>query len=160
MYNQLNTEQKIAVESAGHVLLTACPGSGKTRVLTYKVAYELERKHPKSYVIAITFTNRASDEIKHRIDRLSIDDAYLWSGTIHSFCLEWIIRPYAGMLDELKNGFSVTDEYTSRELLKIAKDESGLNVNTYFINTRWTTNGEYFDLNLSNHDNFVEPKFC
>lgn len=152
MYNQLNPEQKIAVESTGHVLLTACPGSGKTRVLTYKVAYELECKHPKSYVIAITFTNRASDEIKHRIDKLSIDDTYLWSGTIHSFCLEWIIRPYAGMLEELKNGFSVADEYTSRELLKTAKEESGLNVNTYFINTRWNTSGEYFDLNPSNRN--------
>jgi len=152
MHNQLNLEQKIAVESTGHVLLTACPGSGKTRVLTHKVAYELERKHPKSYVIAITFTNRASDEIKHRIDRLSIDDTYLWSGTIHSFCLEWIIRPYAGILDELKNGFSVADEYTSRELLKMANEESGLNRNIYFINTRWTTDGEYFDPDQSNRD--------
>ena len=103
----LTDEQKDAVTCPNSLLLTACPGSGKTRVLTHKVAYELSMiDNPKQFVVALTFTHRATDEIKERIDRLNIETEQLWAGTIHSFCLDWIIRPYAGFLDILKNGFA------------------------------------------------------
>lgn len=65
MLKGLNPQQIEAVIEEGNVLLTACPGSGKTRALTYKIAYELERlTNSKKIIIAVTFTNRAADEIK------------------------------------------------------------------------------------------------
>ncbi|MBK0379335.1 UvrD-helicase domain-containing protein [Mucilaginibacter segetis] len=117
MLEGLTDQQRAAVVADHHVLLTACPGSGKTRVLTHKVAYELQRLTGKKMVVALTFTNRASDEIKRRLDRMDIDATKLWTGTIHAFCLEWILTPYLGYLPELKNGFVIADEYKTEELL-------------------------------------------
>jgi superfamily I DNA/RNA helicase len=121
MLDDLTKQQRDAVTADGHVLLTACPGSGKTRVLTHKVAYELQRLSGKKIVVALTFTNRASDEIKRRLDRMDIDAAKLWTGTIHAFCLEWILGPYLGYQPELKNGFVIADEYKTEELLSALK---------------------------------------
>jgi DNA helicase-2/ATP-dependent DNA helicase PcrA len=122
MLEGLNEQQKDAVITDGNVLLTACPGSGKTRVLTYKVAYELLKiNESKKIVVALTFTNRAADEIKRRIVRMDIDPIKLWAGTFHSFCLEWILRPYASYLEELKNGFVIADEYKSEEIMSALK---------------------------------------
>ncbi len=122
MLKGLNPQQTDAVIEPGNVLLTACPGSGKTRALTYKIAYELERlTNSKKIIIAVTFTNRAADEIKKRIRELNADDTNLWAGTIHSFCLEWILRPYMCYLDELKSGFSISDEYNSENLMSELK---------------------------------------
>jgi DNA helicase II / ATP-dependent DNA helicase PcrA len=126
MTTNLSEEQKTAVDTGGHVLLTACPGSGKTRVLTFKVAQELKSlSSNKKRIIALTFTNRAAEEIKRRITKLDIDTSQLWSGTIHAFCSEWILRPYAGYLDELKNGFVIADEYKSEELMSGLKTDYG-----------------------------------
>lgn len=142
MLTRLNRQQKEAVIESGNVLLTACPGSGKTRTLTYKIAYELEQlSSSKKIIIAVTFTNRAADEIKKRIRSLNINDTNLWAGTIHSFCLEWILRPYMCYLDELKNGFSISDEYYTENLISELKKESGLDIWTS-ISTRYLPNGE------------------
>jgi DNA helicase-2/ATP-dependent DNA helicase PcrA len=127
MLKGLNEQQREAVVETGNVLLTACPGSGKTRALTYKIAYELERLiSSKKIIIAVTFTNRAADEIKKRIRSLNADDTNLWAGTIHSFCLEWILRPYMCYLDELKNGFSISDEYNTENIISELKKDYGL----------------------------------
>jgi DNA helicase II / ATP-dependent DNA helicase PcrA len=116
--NELNSEQELAILEKESVLLVACPGSGKTRVLTYKIAYELEKlSSNKEFIIAITYTNNAADEIKERIELLGINTSQLWIGTIHSFCLEWILRPYYLYLDELKNGFRVINAHESEEIL-------------------------------------------
>jgi len=65
----LNDEQEVAILEKDSVLLIACPGSGKTRTLTYKIAYELSRLNSnKEFVIAITYTNNAADEIKERVE--------------------------------------------------------------------------------------------
>ena len=141
----LNNQQKEAVLSEGHVLLTACPGSGKTRVLTHKIAYELQKlSDSKKWVIALTFTNRAADEIKRRIVHMDIDPTRLWEGTIHAFCLEWILRPYAAYLDELKNGFVIADEYKTEELISSLKDDYG---HPWWenISTRLNTDGYFID---------------
>ena len=123
----LNIEQLEAINAVGNVLLTACPGSGKTRALTYKIAKELEESDSHNQlIIAITFTNRASDEIKKRIQNLNISTKNLWTGTIHSFCLEWILRPYMCYLDELKNGFTIADEYKTEDLIDQLKKEYDL----------------------------------
>ena len=114
----LNSEQENAVKEENSVLLIACPGSGKTRTLTYKIAYELSKiNSKKEYIIAITYTNNAADEIKERVELLGVDTSQLWIGTIHSFCLEWILRPYHLYLDELKNGFRVINSHESEVIL-------------------------------------------
>ena len=114
----LNKKQEDAIFEDGSVFLTACPGSGKTRTLTYKIAYELSKLNSeKNYIIAITYTNRAADEIHERIEGLGIDSTQLWIGTIHSFCLEWILKPYAIYNQDLKHGFRVIDTYEREVLL-------------------------------------------
>lgn len=115
----LNDEQADAIRQVGNVFLIACPGSGKTRTLTYKVAYELSKiTSNKKFVIAITYTHRAADEIHERVENLGIDTSQLWIGTIHSFCLEWIIKPYFIYHDELKNGYRVIDPHDKDKLLE------------------------------------------
>jgi Superfamily I DNA and RNA helicases len=114
----LNGEQEDAIKKDESVLLVACPGSGKTRTLTYKIAYELSRlESNKKFVVAITYTNNAADEIKERIELLGVNTEQLWIGTIHSFCLEWILKPYHQYLDELKYGFRVISSFDSEKIL-------------------------------------------
>jgi DNA helicase-2/ATP-dependent DNA helicase PcrA len=116
--DEITDEQNDAILFVGDVFLIACPGSGKTRTLTYKIAYELDKqKSAKRYVIAITYTNAAADEIKERIERLGVDTSQLWIGTIHAFCTEWILRPYGFYLDDLKFGFRVLNNHESDDLL-------------------------------------------
>src|SRR6185437_9687984 len=114
----LNAPQKEAILEAGSVFLVACPGSGKTRTLTFKIAEELSKlESTRQCLVAITYTHRAADEIKERIERLGVDPSHLWIGTIHSFCLEWILRPYGIYHDKLKHGFSVASTNDSETLL-------------------------------------------
>ncbi len=114
----INQEQEEAILYNGNILLVACPGSGKTRALTYKIGYELSRlTSEKKYVIAITYTHKAADEIKERIELLGISIDQLWIGTIHSFCVEWILRPYYKYLDNLKYGFRIINAFETEELL-------------------------------------------
>lgn len=114
----LNEEQEAAILEKDSVLLIACPGSGKTRTLTYKIAYELSRLNSnKEFVIAITYTNNAADEIKERVELLGVDTTQLWIGTIHSFCMEWILKPYHLYSERLKNGFKVINSFDSEKIL-------------------------------------------
>lgn len=117
--DDLNEEQVEAINESGNVFLAACPGSGKTRTLIYRIAKQLsELNSEKHRVVAITYTRRAADEIHERIERLGIDTSQLWIGTIHSFCLEWILRPYAGFHAELKLGFTVTNSHDTETVLE------------------------------------------
>lgn len=114
----LNREQEDAIREPENVLLIACPGSGKTRALTYKIAYELEKlQSKKKYIVAITYTNNAAEEIKERIELLGVDTTQLWIGTIHSFCTEWILRPYSLYLEEIKYGFRIMNSHETELLL-------------------------------------------
>lgn len=116
--DDLNDEQVDAIRQAGNVFLEACPGSGKTRTLTYKIALELSKlTDEKKWIVAITYTNRAADEIRERIELLGVETSQLWIGTIHAFCLEWIIKPYGIYHDKLKNGFKVINSYDSEEII-------------------------------------------
>jgi len=141
----LSEQQLTAITTTGNILLTACPGSGKTRVLTRKIAHELEKiKETKKVIIAITFTNRASDEIKTRLVKLDIDTDQLFSNTIHSFCLEWILKPYASYLEETKNGFVVADEFTSADIIGTLKEDNDLSWWTP-INLRIKLDGSFYE---------------
>lgn len=114
----MDPEQELAVTTDGNVFLIACPGSGKTRTLTYKCAYELSKlQSKKQRVIAITYTHRAADEIQERIEALGVDTEQLWIGTIHSFCLEWILKPYGIYHQTLSRGFRVINSHDSEEIL-------------------------------------------
>lgn len=114
----LNEDQKKAINEENSVLLLACPGSGKTRTLIYKIAYELSKiKSEKKFVIAITYTNNAAEEIRERVEVLGVDTTQLWIGTIHAFCLHWILRPYHLYLDKLKYTFSVINSYEAEKIL-------------------------------------------
>jgi DNA helicase II / ATP-dependent DNA helicase PcrA len=124
---RLNPEQQDAVDYDGNVVVTACPGSGKTRVLTARVIRGLqELQSSRERVVALTFTNRAADEIQVRLDKEGIPTDHLWTGTIHSFALEWVLRPYAPYCGITKLGFSVADEFRSDQLLADLKEEYGL----------------------------------
>ena len=126
--NELNDKQREICISSDNYVLTACPGSGKTRLITHRLAY-LQSKYSDSrkYNIAITYTNRAADEIDRRLDDLGVDMSAIWCGTIHQFCMHFIIRPYAMYSDYLRNGYKIIDEYvTNLYCSEIAKE---LNIN-------------------------------
>lgn len=125
---ELNAEQSEAVLEEGSVFLVACPGSGKTRTLTYKIAYELSQlENKKQFVVALTYTHRAADEIHERIEDLGVDTSQLWIGTIHSFCLEWILKPYGVYEPDLAHGFRVIDSHEQEILLEeLCKTQNGI----------------------------------
>ncbi|MEP4076491.1 UvrD-helicase domain-containing protein [Haloferula sp.] len=115
----LNLEQRQAVEHDGNAVVTACPGSGKTRVLTARVMRAVNQlESSKERAAALTFTNRAADEIRSRLDQDGLPTDLLWAGTIHAFALEWILRPYAPYVEQIRCGFSVADEYFCERLLR------------------------------------------
>jgi DNA helicase-2/ATP-dependent DNA helicase PcrA len=143
----LNPEQQNAVNCDGNTVVTACPGSGKTRVLTARVIRGLlELKSNRERIIALTFTNRAADEIQIRLDQENVSTDCLWAGTIHAFALEWVLRPYAPYSDITRFGFTVADEFHTERLLEGIKREKGLPVFTE-ISTSLTRTGANLNTN-------------
>lgn len=119
MLNKLDNEQEAAVNAPGNVLLIACPGSGKTHTLVSKVAKELSAiETHREFIIAITYTNNAAEEMKTRIKKMGIDVSQLWVGTIHSFCLEWILRPYSMYTEAVSGKFEIIDEKKQEMIIK------------------------------------------
>ena len=115
---ELNEEQIDAIEETESVFLIACPGSGKTRAVTFKIANELSKLDSnKEWVVAITYTNRAAGEIQDRIESMGVSADQLWIGTIHSFCLEWIIKPYGIYHSDLKNGYRLINGHDTENIL-------------------------------------------
>lgn len=128
LFQRLNEKQREAVLAEENCLVSACPGSGKTRVLTTKLIHEVQKlKNPKHILVALTFTNRAADEIRNRLDQFNIDTENIWSGTIHSFCLEWILRPYSGACGNVFNGFHIIDDFETEQLIADLKTKYCIN---------------------------------
>ena len=127
--NELNTQQRQVCIDEGNILLKACPGSGKTRTLTYKLAYLVEKYIASQKLnIAITYTNRAADEIKERLERIEISENKVWVGTIHQFCLEFIIRPYTMYHKRLRKGYHIIDEYVMKQYIEEIIEELGIDI--------------------------------
>ena len=126
---QLNPEQTLAVNHVeGPMLVLAGAGSGKTRVVTYRIVHLLELGIPPSEILAVTFTNKAAEEMRARIRKLS--NAYVLASTFHSLCAR-ILRESIQFLGYSRE-FTIYDEDDSEKLLKECfaalnlKDEKGL----------------------------------
>jgi len=121
--SDLNQEQKSAVQSIyGPVLIVAGPGSGKTRVLTHRIAYLIQKNVPAENILAVTFTNKAAEEMRERVKNLLKSYKTLPSiGTFHAICLQ-ILRREIDKLGYQKN-FVIYDEADQLSLIKqIIKD--------------------------------------
>lgn len=126
---QLNPQQKKVCIEDSNILLKACPGSGKTRTLIYKLAYIIKKYElSKKINIAITYTNRAADEIRERLEKMDIPEEKVWVGTIHQFCLEFIIRPYTMYHNRLKKGYHIIDEYVQSQYVDEIVKNLGIDI--------------------------------
>lgn len=132
LLNDLNEAQRAAVEYIdGPSLVIAGAGSGKTRVLTYKIAYLLSQGMKPWSIMALTFTNKAAREMKERIGKLVGNDLaqHLYMGTFHSI-FSRILRAEAERIG-FNNNFTIYDESDSRSLIKAIVKEMGLDDKKY-----------------------------
>ncbi len=128
----LNPQQRAAVVYAGGpLLIVAGAGSGKTRVLTHRIAYLLaERNVRPDQILAITFTNKAAGEMKHRVSALVGPRAkWMWVSTFHSMCVR-MLRAEAKVVG-LRSSFSIYDADDSRRLMTMVGRDLGLDPKRY-----------------------------
>ena len=120
--SRLNKEQQEAVKHMeGPLLILAGAGSGKTTMMTHRIAYMLEKGVSPYNILAVTFTNKAAGEMKDRIESLTGGTRGMWVMTFHAMCVR-ILRNHGEVLG-FKNGFSIYDESDKKALLKrIVKD--------------------------------------
>jgi len=123
--NQCQREAVLATE--GPVLVVAGPGTGKTRVITYRAAHLIEEGVPASAILAVTFTNKAADVMRERIGDLlrasGRDSSDVWISTFHSFCARLLRReaPHLG----LARDFTIYDDDAQLSAVKRAIEEAG-----------------------------------
>ncbi|OBK43581.1 ATP-dependent DNA helicase PcrA [Mycobacterium gordonae] len=129
----LNPQQRQAVVHEGSpLLIVAGAGSGKTAVLTRRIAYLIaERGVSVGQILAITFTNKAAAEMRERVVNLVGDRArYMWVSTFHSSCVR-ILRNQASLIEGLNSNFSIYDADDSRRLLQMIGRDMGLDIKRY-----------------------------
>ena len=124
-------QQKAVLETEGPLLVFAGAGSGKTRVLTYRIAYLIKEKRvPPWNILAVTFTNKAADEMRERVDHLlGASSKGTWISTFHSACVR-ILRRHIDVLGFHKN-FVIYDEQDQERHLKTVMKELDLDFKTY-----------------------------
>ncbi len=128
---QLNPEQRKAVKIVrGPILILAGAGSGKTRVITYRIAYLIKKKNvnPRN-ILAITFTNKAAGEMQSRIRNLLGDSSEVWIRTFHSTCAK-ILRGGAERIG-IKRNFAIYDEYDQISLIKECLKDLDIDAKAY-----------------------------
>ena len=159
---ELNDEQLAAVQCAeGQALIVAGAGSGKTRVLTYRVAYLLEKMGVSPYeILAITFTNKAANEMKERLGKMVEYADGLWVSTFHSFCAK-VLRVDGERLGYDKH-YSIYSENDSERLIKRIIQEKNLddalkNSVKYHISSAKNQGLNYVEYEkLYNHEKNIE----
>jgi DNA helicase II / ATP-dependent DNA helicase PcrA len=114
-------QRQAASHVEGPLLVLAGPGSGKTRVVTHRIAHLLEQGIPESQILALTFTNKGADEMRHRVARL-VPGGQVWVSTFHRFCAR-LLRQYASLVG-LDPNYSILDTDDSKTLLKRALHEA------------------------------------
>ncbi len=129
---ELNAEQLAVVQNGdGPCLVLAGAGSGKTRTITYRVAYLLEKGIKPENILLVTFTNKAANEMKERVKKLTNQERALpWSGTFHHIAFR-ILRQYAPLIG-YGNNFSVLDSDDSESIIKICIKENKPDSNQRF----------------------------
>ena len=123
---ELNREQLEAVFAPdGPILVIAGAGSGKTRVVTYRVARLLERGVSPNSILLLTFTNKAAREMLHRVEHLlKIDTRYIWGGTFHHIG-NLILRHHSKLVD-FKGNFTILDNEDAKDLIEVVTKEAKL----------------------------------
>lgn len=124
--DSLNPVQKqVVLHTDGAVQVSAGAGSGKTRILTHRIAYLVETKQIKPWnILAITFTNKATDEMKKRLSTMLQDSSQLWISTFHALCIK-ILKHFIADIGYNKN-FTVYGEEEKRSIIKsIIKEKFG-----------------------------------
>jgi DNA helicase II / ATP-dependent DNA helicase PcrA len=122
----LTPPQREAVQHLeGPLLILAGAGSGKTRVVTHRVAWLLANDIPSQHILALTFTNKAAEEMRQRIERL-VGENSVWVGTFHRFCAR-LLRKYASFVG-LQENFSIYDTDDSIQVLRKAIRQAGTDV--------------------------------
>ena len=135
MRENLNNQQKKAVELVGSPLLIfAGAGSGKTRVLTEKIAYLIENIGiPPEHILSVTFTNKAANEMKERVQRLITHDvSKMTIGTFHSVCAG-LLRKHIHVIG-YDNNFTIYDQADSKQLIKKVISDMNLDSKTFQAN--------------------------
>ncbi len=119
IFRGLTEPQRQAVEHInGPLLILAGPGSGKTRVVTHRIANMLQHGIPASQIVALTFTNKAADEMRMRVQSLAPGQP-VWMGTFHRFSCARLLRRYASMVG-LNENYSIYDAADASQAIKRA----------------------------------------
>ena len=133
IYGPLNVAQRAAVaQIEGPLLILAGPGSGKTRVITHRIANIIAHGVPSDSIVALTFTNKAAQEMKNRVRKLA-PGSYVWTGTFHKFCAR-MLRTHAPMVGLTEN-FTIYDSGDSKKVMKQAIENTGIDLKHYSANS-------------------------
>jgi len=142
-------QQREIIEYDGDLLVTAVPGSGKTKTVIDKVE-SLTKTIDEKNIFVITYTYRAADEVADRLSSRNIENTNVWSGTIHSFCLEFIINPNSSLVDDLSKGYDIVDEDDLTSIIRSCHEKLNISYNPYDkINLSLETDGSYSEINAS-----------
>ncbi|MEE9602773.1 MAG: UvrD-helicase domain-containing protein, partial [Thermoguttaceae bacterium] len=139
----LTEAQREAVTQVdGQLLILAGPGSGKTRVITHRVAWMLYQGIPAEQILALTFTNKAAEEMRGRVEQLAPGKS-VWLGTFHRFCAR-LLRKYAPLVG-LRENYTIYDTTDSRQALcrvigRVRDDSAGLNPDAIAKAISWAKN--------------------
>ncbi len=116
----LNEEQKKALYvTDGAILVTAGAGSGKTRLLTHRIAYLINEKNISPFnILAITFTNKAANEMKERVEKMVSGGEGIWISTFHSMCAKILRSNIVNLDDKYDNNFTIYSDSDTDKIIK------------------------------------------
>lgn len=121
-------QQSAVVQTEGPLLIVAGPGSGKTRVITHRIAYMIAKGIPSQKIVALTFTNKAADEMRKRLALLAPNN-FTWAGTFHRFCSR-LLRVHAAMVG-LQENFTIYDMTDTKKVIKQAIENTEVDIRHY-----------------------------